>query len=90
MDAIADSGRPRQGGSERARTAIDSLRKYNPTFLNLKNVREDIEKWDPNKGDVERLLRGLQKAGFKYGSVDSAAAEIEPELVSSSRFQQTE
>jgi hypothetical protein len=34
---------------EEARTAIESLRKHNPTFLDLKNVREDIAIWDPDK-----------------------------------------
>jgi TolB-like protein/Tfp pilus assembly protein PilF len=62
------------GRQEEARTAIESLRKYNPTFLDLANVREDLEIWDPDKEDVERLLQGLQKAGLKYGSENSAAA----------------
>jgi hypothetical protein len=51
------------------RTAIESLRKHNPTFLDLKNVREDIAIWDPYKDEVEKFLPGLQKAGLKYGSV---------------------
>jgi serine/threonine protein kinase/tetratricopeptide (TPR) repeat protein len=70
------------GRHEEARTAIESLRKYNPVFLNLENVREDIEMWDPDKNEVERFLEGLQKAGLKYGSADSAATEIEPKLKS--------
>ncbi len=78
------------GRHEEARTAIESLRKYNPTFLDLENVREDIEKWDSDKDEVERFLQGLQKAGLKYGSADSAAMEIEPKLKSSSRLQKTE
>ena len=53
---------------EEARTAIESLRKHNPTFLDLKNVREDIAIWDPDKDEVEKFLLGLQKAGLKYGS----------------------
>ena len=61
-----------------ARAAIESLRKYNPTFLNLEVVREDIRKWDPDEDKVEQFLQGLQKAGLKYGSPDSAATEIEP------------
>ena len=61
------------GRHEEARTAIESLRKYNPTFLDLANVREDFGLWDPDENDVERLLQGLQKAGLKYGSADSAA-----------------
>jgi tetratricopeptide (TPR) repeat protein len=56
------------GRLEEARTAIESLRKYNPAFLVLENVREDLEKWDPDKNEVERFLQGLQKAGLKYGS----------------------
>ena len=66
------------GRHEEARTAIESLRKYNPTFLNLENVREDIEMWDPDQDEVEQFLQGLQKAGLKYGSADSAATEIKP------------
>jgi hypothetical protein len=38
--------------------------------------------WDPDKGEVEQFLQGLQKAGLKYGSADSAAAEIEAKLKS--------
>ncbi len=71
------------GRHEEARTAIESLRKYNPTFLDLENVREDVGMWDPDKGEVEQLLQGLQKAGLgygvKYGSADSAATEIKPD-----------
>jgi tetratricopeptide (TPR) repeat protein len=66
------------GRHEEARTAIESLRKYNPTFLNLENVREDIQMWDPDQDEVEQFLQGLQKAGLKYGSAHSAATEIEP------------
>jgi hypothetical protein len=66
------------GQHEEARTAIESLRKYNPTFLALENVREDIGMWDPDKAEVEKFLQGLQKAGLKYGSPDSAATELEP------------
>ena len=74
------------GRHEEARTAIDSLRKYNPTFLDLENVREEIARWDPDKDEVERLMQGLQKAGLKYGTkygpADSAATEIAPKLKS--------
>jgi tetratricopeptide (TPR) repeat protein len=70
------------GRHEEARSAIESLRKYNPTFLDLENVREDIGMWDPDKDEVERFLQGLQKAGLKYSSADSAATEIEPKLKS--------
>jgi TolB-like protein/cytochrome c-type biogenesis protein CcmH/NrfG len=68
------------GHLEEARTAIESLRKYTPTFLDLENVREDIGMWDPDKDEVERLLQGLQKAGLKYGAADSGSTEIEPKL----------
>ena len=60
------------GRPEEARPAIESLRKYTPTFLDLENVREEITRWDPDKDEVERLLQGLQKAGLKYGSAGSA------------------
>jgi len=66
------------GRHEEACTAIESLRKYNPMFLNLENVREDIEMWDPDQDEVKQFLQGLQKAGLKYGSLDSAATEVEP------------
>ncbi len=78
------------GRHEEARKAIESLRKYNPTFCDLENVRQDVELWDPDKDEVEQLLQGLQKAGLKYGSEDSAATadstaiKIEPELKSDS------
>jgi hypothetical protein len=62
--------------------ATESLRKYNPTFLDLENVREDIELWDPDKDEGAQFLQELQKAGLKYGSEDSAATEIEPKLKS--------
>jgi TolB-like protein/cytochrome c-type biogenesis protein CcmH/NrfG len=68
------------GRLEEARTAIESLRKYTPMFLDLEKVREDIGMWDPDKDEVERLLQGLQKAGLKYGSTDSGSTEIEPKL----------
>jgi TolB-like protein/Tfp pilus assembly protein PilF len=74
------------GRHEEARTAIESLRKYTPTFLDLENVREDLRLWDPDKDDVERLLQGLLKAGLKYGSEnsapDSTVIKIEPKLKS--------
>ncbi|MEJ2009921.1 MAG: protein kinase [Acidobacteriota bacterium] len=50
-----------------ARAAVESLRKYNPTFLDLNNVREDYAKWIPDEELRERLLQGLQKAGLRYG-----------------------
>jgi TolB-like protein len=60
------------GRHEEARTAIESLRKYNPTFLDLENVRHDTEMWDPVEEEVEKFLQGLQKAGLKYASAGSA------------------
>ena len=48
----------------------------NATFLDLDNVREDIEKWLTDKDVVEQLLRGLQKAGLKFGPAESAAKEV--------------
>jgi TolB-like protein/Tfp pilus assembly protein PilF len=68
------------GRPEEARGAIELLRKYNPTFLDLDNVREDIEKWDPERGEVDRLLQGLQKAGLKFGPAGSAVAGTESKL----------
>jgi len=74
------------GRHEEARAAIESLRKYNATFLDLENVREEIARWDPDEDEVERLMQGLQKAGLKYetakhglkhGSAESAAANEE-------------
>jgi TolB-like protein/predicted Ser/Thr protein kinase len=67
---------------EEARTAIESLRKYNPAFLNLENVRQDIEMWDPDKNEVESFLQGLQKAGLTYASADSPPTDPDPNLKS--------
>ena len=50
---------------EEARTAIETLRKHNPTFLDLKYYREYAEKWFADKQIVEQLLKGLRKAGLK-------------------------
>jgi TolB-like protein/Flp pilus assembly protein TadD len=61
------------GRHDEARTAMESLRKYNPTFLDLENVREELGRWDPDPDDVERFLLGLQKAGLKYGPANSGA-----------------
>ncbi len=61
------------GRPEEARAAIELLRKYNPMFLDLHNVREDLEKWLADKDIVEHHLQGLQKAGLQFGSADSAA-----------------
>jgi hypothetical protein len=61
------------GRREEAHPAIELLRKYNAPFLDLNNVRDDIDKWLPDKGAVEQLLQGLQKAGLKFGTAGSAA-----------------
>ena len=67
------------GRHEEARTGIASLRKYNPTFLDLENVCEELGRWDPDRDEVERFMQGLQKAGLKYrtksASADSGARE---------------
>ena len=67
------------GRHEEGRTAIASLRKYNPAFLDLENVREELGRWDPDTDEVEHFMQGLQKAGLKYGtntgSADSGARE---------------
>jgi eukaryotic-like serine/threonine-protein kinase len=55
------------GRLDEARAAIDSLRKYNPVFLDLNNVRDDIHLWDPDQAEVDKLLLGLQKAGLTFG-----------------------
>lgn len=55
------------GRKAEAQVAIESLRKYNPIFLDLNNVRENLEKWIPDEELRERFLQGLQKAGLKYG-----------------------
>ncbi len=62
------------GRPEEAQSAIELLRKFNPAFLNLDTVREDIEKWLPEREAVEQLLQGLQKAGFRFGPAESAAS----------------
>ena len=77
------------GRHEEARSAVESLRKYNPAFLNLENVRSDIEMWDQDKDEVEKFLQGLQKAGLNYGSADSAATGIEAKRETSSRLHGT-
>ena len=64
------------GRREEAHPAIELLRKYNPTFLDLNNVRDDIEKWLTDKDAVDQLLQGLQKAGLTFGPSGSAAREV--------------
>ena len=72
------------GRYEEARTAIESLRKYNPTFLDLENVREELRRWDPDKDEVERFMQGLQKAGLKYGTKHSSADSVATEEAAAS------
>jgi TolB-like protein/Tfp pilus assembly protein PilF/predicted Ser/Thr protein kinase len=69
---------------EDAQAAVDALRNFNPTFLDLNNVREDQAKWLPDEELLGKLLQGLQKAGLKIGSVtpEPSAAEAEPKSVS--------
>jgi TolB-like protein len=62
------------GRHDEARAAIDSLRKYNPAFLDLNTVRDDILLWDPDLAEVDKFLLGMQKAGLQYGSAEPAAA----------------
>jgi TolB-like protein len=59
------------GRHEEARAAIESLRKHNPAFLDLNNVRDDICIWDPDPAEVDKFLLGLQKAGLQFGPADS-------------------
>jgi eukaryotic-like serine/threonine-protein kinase len=62
------------GRLDEARAAIDSLRKYNPVFLDLNNVRDDIHLWDPDQDEVDKLLLGLQKTGLTFGPADPDVA----------------
>jgi tetratricopeptide (TPR) repeat protein len=62
------------GRLDEARAAIDSLRKYNPTFLDLNVVRDDITTWDPDPAEVDKLLLGLQKAGLTFGLTSSSVS----------------
>src|SRR5579871_1663899 len=63
------------GRQQEAASAIASLRRCAPEFLDLTKIREVIEKWDPEKDEVERFMLGLQKAGLKYGANPAAAQE---------------
>jgi TolB-like protein len=76
------------GRHEEARTAIESLRQSNPTFLDLNNVRDVIEKWDPDQDEVKRFMQGLQKAGLKHGTPkDGAKYEAKHGLADSPPFE---
>ncbi len=61
------------GRHEEARAAIVALRKFDPKFLNLETVREELAKWDPDKNEVEKFLLGLQKAGLQFGASTAAS-----------------
>jgi len=67
---------------EEARAAMESLRKHNPTFLDLRYFREDVEKCIPDEELVERLLEGLRKAGLKDSSDTSRKAAAVTEKTS--------
>jgi TolB-like protein/cytochrome c-type biogenesis protein CcmH/NrfG len=59
------------GRHQEARVAIESLRKYNPAFLDLNTVRDDILLWDPDPAEVDKFLLGMQKAGLRFApSID--------------------
>ena len=62
---------------EEARAAIESLRKHNPNFLDLRYYREDVEKHLPDKELVERLVQGLRKVGLN-DSTDSSQQARKP------------
>jgi len=62
------------GRPEEARAAIELLRKYNAMFLDLDQVREDLDKWHLEKGEVEKLLQGLRKAGLNMKDEPQPAA----------------
>ena len=67
------------GEREAAQAAVRELLALMPHFA--ATARQECEKWwEPQL--VEHLLDGLRKAGLKYGSADSAATEIGPELKS--------
>jgi serine/threonine protein kinase/tetratricopeptide (TPR) repeat protein len=55
---------------EMARAAIELVRKHHPIYLDLKNYREDAEKWFADTSIADHLLQGLRKAGLK-DSADS-------------------
>jgi TolB-like protein/Tfp pilus assembly protein PilF len=50
---------------ESARAAIELVRKHQPLYLDLKNYREDAEKWFADTSIVDQLLQGLRKLGLK-------------------------
>ena len=50
---------------EMARAAIELVRRHQPLYLDLKNYREDAEKWFEDTSIVEQLLQGLRKVGLK-------------------------
>ena len=54
-----------------AASAISGLRQQSSVFLDLTLVREDLEKWFPDKELTDHLLEGLRKAGLS-DSTDSS------------------
>jgi TolB-like protein len=63
------------GRHDEARSAIDSLRKCAPKFLDLEIVRNELSRWDPDQAEVERFLLGLQKAGLHFGSIEPTSIQ---------------
>jgi serine/threonine protein kinase/tetratricopeptide (TPR) repeat protein len=55
------------GRLDEARPTLDSLRKFNPIFLDLNNVRDDLSTWEPDQSELDKFLLGLQKAGLTFG-----------------------
>ncbi|HTZ81676.1 MAG TPA: hypothetical protein VMB66_00705, partial [Candidatus Acidoferrales bacterium] len=76
------------GRQQEAAAAIVSLRRCAPEFLELGKIRKVIEKWDPEKDEVERLMVGLQKAGLRYGA-DSGVAQVESSVSGNLRLDRT-
>lgn len=76
------------GRQQEAAAAIVSLRRCAPQFLDLGKIRKVIEKWDPEKDEVERLMVGLQKAGLSYGA-GSGVAQVESSLSGNLRLDRT-
>ncbi len=76
------------GRQQEAAAAIVSLRRCAPQFLDLGKIRKVIEKWDPEKDEVERLMVGLQKAGLSYGA-GSGVAQVESSFSGNMRLDRT-
>jgi TolB-like protein len=81
------------GRQAEARAAIDSLRKYNPIFLDLNSAREDFAKWIPDEDFIDRYMQGLQKAGLKFGSAEpepGAGAKVPAAELAKQEIQRSE